>query len=278
MRVTPAARRVPLALILLVVPLAGCSDKASAQEIVVKASAATVDAGTAKIHQEISIKGGPAALPPITANGAMDFGARKAAMTTKVAGQTIGLVLDGTTIYQRIPALADQLGKPWLKVELDDLGELAGVQGLGELAQANSSDPSSTLAYLRGAGQVTELGREEVRGEATTHYRAVVDLERAARKSPAAQAKTLRQVADTLGTPSQPVDVWIDGDGRTRRMTQTIDYSKVKLPNIAPDELPTSMSIVVEYYDFGTGVSVDVPRSSEVSDFKDLLDRMGGSS
>jgi hypothetical protein len=199
-------------------------------------------------------------------------------MTTNVAGQTVEVILDGTTIYQRIPALADRLGKPWLKVELDDLGGLAGVQGLGDLAQANSSDPSSTLAYLRGAGKVTELGREEVRGEATTHYRAVVDLERAAQKSPAAQARTLRQVAETLGTASQPVDVWIDGDGRTRRMTQTIDYSKVKLPNVAKDELPTSMSILVEFYDFGTEVSVPVPRPSEVSNVKDLLDQMGGSS
>jgi hypothetical protein len=278
MRLSPAARGVPLALVLLIVPLAGCSDEASAQEIVVKASAATVDAGTAKIHQEISLSGGPAALPPTTATGAMDFGARKATMTTNVAGQTVEVILDGTTIYQRIPALADQLGKPWLKVELDDLGELAGVQGLGDLTQANSSDPSSTLAYLRGAGKVTELGGEEVRGEATTHYRAVVDLERAAQKSPAAQARTLRQVAETLGTASLPVDVWIDGDGRTRRMTQTIDYAKVKLPNVAKDELPTSMSILVEFYDFGTEVSVPVPRPSEVSNVKDLLDQIGGSS
>jgi hypothetical protein len=193
-------------------------------------------------------------------------------MSTKVAGQAVELILDGTTIYERIPALTDQLGTPWLKIDVSDIGELAGVQGLGDLTQASSSDPSSTLAYLRGAGEVTAVGSERVRGEDTTHYRAVVDFERAASTSPADQATTLRQVAKALGTRFQPIDVWIDGGGRTRRMTQTVDYSKATLPNVSKDQLPTSMSVLVEYYDFGTEVSVEVPRSGDVTDFKDLLD------
>jgi hypothetical protein len=55
-------------------------------------------------------------------------------------------------------------------------------------------------------------------------------------------------------------------------MTQTVDYSKATLPNVSKDQLPTSMSVLVEYYDFGTEVSVEVPRSGDVTDFKDLLD------
>jgi hypothetical protein len=257
------------------VALAGCGDKASAQEIVVKSSAATVDAGTAKVHEEISIRGGASAIPTTTVGGAMDFAAKRGALTTKVAGQNVDLVIDGTTLYERIPILADQLGTPWLKINLDDIGDLAGVQGLGNLVQSDSSDPSSTLAYLRGAGQVAEVGHEKVRGEDTTHYHAVVDLERAASASPAGQAKTLRQLAKVMGTRRQPVDVWIDGDGLVRRMTETVDYRKATFPNVPKDQLPTSMSVLVEYFDFGTEVSVDVPKASEVTDLKDLLGQAG---
>jgi hypothetical protein len=275
-----APSRVALVAVVLagLVALAGCGDKASAQEIVVKSSAATVDAGTAKVHEEISIKGGASAIPTTTVSGAMDFAAKRGSLTTEVAGQSVDLVIDGATLYERIPILADQLGTPWLKINLDDIGELAGVQGLGNLAQSNSSDPSSTLAYLRGAGQVAEVGHEEVRGEDTTHYRAVVDLERAAGASPADQAKTLRQLAKVMGTRRQPVDVWIDGDGLVRRMKETVDYRKATFPNVPKDKLPTSMSMLVEYYDFGTEVAVDVPKASEVTDLKDLLGQAGDAS
>ncbi|MCU1376165.1 MAG: hypothetical protein JWO68_3451 [Actinomycetia bacterium] len=275
-----APSRVVLVAVVLagLVGLASCGDKASGQEIVVKSSAATVDAGTAKVHEVISIKGGATALPEATVSGAVDFAAKRGALTTKVAGQRVDLVIDGTTLYERIPILADQLGTPWLKINLDDIGELAGVQGLGNLAQSSSSDPSSTLAYLRGAGQVAEVGHEKVRGEDTTHYHAVVDLERAASASPADQAKTLRQLAKVMGARRQPVDVWIDGDGLVRRMTETVDYRKATFPNVPKEQLPTSMSMLVEYFDFGTEVSVDVPKASEVTDIKDLLGRAGDAS
>jgi hypothetical protein len=261
------------------VALASCGGTANAQSVVLKSTDATVAAKTAKVYEKVTVEGASAsfALPDMTATGAVDLVGRKATMAMKVGGQDADLVMIGSVVYERIPALRAATGKQWLKIDLDTIGQAAGVEGLGSLAQSTSNDPGAALAYLRGAGSVEDAGHESVRGETTTHYKAVVDLEQAAGRAPEAQARTLRQVAKLLGVAKQPIDVWIDGDGRVRRLTETIDYTKANLPASVPKTaLPKRMTILVEYFDFGTPVSVEAPPASDVGDFSELLGQGGG--
>lgn len=79
------------------------------------------------------------------------------------------------------------------------------------------------------------MGREEVRGTETTHYRGVVNL-------------------GEMGAPPEydrfPLEVWIDDSGRTRRYSQ--------------QQLGSESTVVWEFYDFGISVDLVPPPPEKV--------------
>lgn len=237
----------------LVALTAACGDKTSATEIVRAAQAKTVEAGTARIDLRLeagSAQGGAAA-SAITGSGVFDFKARRGRLTIGLG--TPGLAVDdesnqaevvliGDTAYVKVKALEASLkGKQWFKV--------TGQAGGDVLA---NSDPAAALSSLRGqTGDVSTVGKEAVRGEATTHYRANVDLVVAAE----AQGASAAAVEKLKALPQRvvPLDVWVDGDGRARRLRMGVGGN-------AGD------TITVELYDFGTAVDVEPPPADQVSD------------
>jgi hypothetical protein len=251
--------------------IGGCGDDPDPQDVVAGSADATLDAGSARVHEVIETKGGPQA-GRATGDGAFDFHARRGSLTMAAAGQQVEVVVDGGDMYEQIPGLEQEVGTAWLHLDFDQLGEAAGVQDFSALLDSTSSDPTNQLGYLRGAGRVTERGTEDLRGVETTHYHAVIDYDAAAKAAPAKQAKVLRQVKELMGSDVQPVDVWIDGDGRTRRLVETIDFSKVHIPDGAdPSALPDEITMTLEYFDFGAKVDVHVPAADDVSELSDLL-------
>lgn len=250
--------------------------------MVTQAPAKTTAANTARISEVIEITpassgqtNGSASPSKVTGEGAMDFSNRRATLTLHVGGQSIDAVVSGTAIYEHVPQLVDKIaGKQWLKVDFDALGQAAGIQGLGNLAQSQSNDPTAGLQYLRGAsGTINKLGKEKVRGVDTTHYRATLDINKAAAAAPASVRATIRQISTTFGVTTVPVEAWIDGDGRARRIQETIDYSgatKTK-PNLPANSLPKRVQTTLEYYDFGAAVAATVPQPEQVVDLGELL-------
>jgi hypothetical protein len=266
----------------LVAPLASCGSGTTTLQVVTGAAVKTTAGRTARVAETVVITPGSSSAatpPPFVANGAMDFAARRARLSITVLGQDVTVIVDGTTIYENVPLLTGQLGgKPWLKIDLNEIGQAAGINGLGNLAQAQSSDPSQFLSYLRGvSGAITTVGHESVRGTATTHYRAVVDLTKAAGSSSPDVQKTIQQLGKVLGATTFPIDVWIDSAGRVRRQHQVFDYSHASFPNIPTSALPKSADITVEYFDFGVAVSAPLPPADQVTDLSQILGR-GGSS
>jgi hypothetical protein len=84
-------------------------------------------------------------------------------------------VADGTTMYLQMP-FAALMGAPsgWVSMDAEELG--VGAEAFG----AGAYDMRSALDALRGTtGEPEVVGTDEVRGVATTHYRATVDLARA---------------------------------------------------------------------------------------------------
>ena len=112
------------------------------------------------------------------------------------------------------------------------------------------------------------VGTEDVRGSATTHYRAVVDLNKAADQSPTAR-DAIKSTVKLLGSSSMPVDVWVDAQGRVRRMKYVVDLSKSKV-TASTASVPGSVTFTLELFDFGVPVQAVVPPADQVVDLSAL--------
>jgi hypothetical protein len=257
---------------------AACSSPSPAERVT-EAPTRTIAEGSARITQRIVVVAGGEGEgdePSVTtARGAVDFGKQEGTMTVTGGGEAFDVVIQGTTVYEHVPEVAAAAGREWIRIDLDRLAEAVGVEGLAELVQLQSIDPSAGLQYLRGASDsVRTVGKESIRGVRTTWYEATVDVEKAAAGAPAVQQRTIRSAKELFGISTIPTDVWIDGDGRVRRMKQSIDYSAAGSSERFPaGSLPKSMEVTVEFYDFGAPVSVTIPPAEEVADYAEILDR-----
>ena len=275
-------KRTAAAFIGLAFLLGACGEPSSESNplaVIALAADKTQEAGTARIWMDMEMDG-PTGLIKTTADGVMDMAAKQGEMSMEMdmadapAGTpdmgTIEAVLDGTVIYMKMPALAAQLppGKPWMSFDLAEAGEQMGID-IGALMQSGSSDPTQSLQYLRGAsGDVETVGEEVVRGVQTTHYRATVSFDKMIEQAPAELRPRLEPTVDVLrewvGRDELPIEVWIDDQGRMLRQKQDLEYTG------GPAE-GTSMAMVLEMYDFGVEVDVDVPPASQVTDIGELM-------
>lgn len=163
-----------------------------------------------------------------TMAGVFDTAHHTGAFTQResVAGHTISIAerLSGTTVYMRLPnqPALERLtgGKPWLKL---DFSRALGAFGLGGLP-TQSTNPAQFIDYLRAVGAKTkQVGTETIDGTPTTHYHAVVDLDKYPKLfAPARRAAAARGVStleSMTGTHTMPMDVWIDSHKLLRRMS-----------------------------------------------------------
>jgi hypothetical protein len=130
--------------------------------------------------------------------------------------------------FQRSWAAGEEPG-PWSRLPAPDAAdEEDGDDGL--LGGGFPGDPAALLGRVRDAARsFTEVGTEEVRGDAVTRYRAEVDRE---------------DVDGGLGLwpgedQSVSIDVWVDGEDRLRRLA--------------------AGGLTLELWDFGVPVEVAVP-------------------
>src|SRR5436305_3655499 len=212
----------------------------------VQASASTTaDSGTARVSATVKGTSGPL-VNGITLDGGFDFDSRRARLDvdpSKFGVPGVGkieAIVDysaGLIMYMKFPTQfsSEFGGKPWVKMDVGAFMKQAGFDvDLGALAQGQSNDPTSGLELLRGADTVVTVGTEDVRGTPTTHYRLVVNVDKAIAEAPADQRDALTKLQNLSTTHTFPLDVWLDGDGRVRRFQQTIDPSTIHLPANIP--------------------------------------------
>lgn len=247
----------------------GASSSTEVNLIAHSAETAT-NAGSARADYRMEItmgSGGPAM--GLTGDASFDFTAQAFAMTMDLDAPGTGgfrtemRFVDGV-MYMRMPT---DLGAPTPWISLD-IAAVAGEDVLAELTAG--SDVTQTLHYLRGAGEVNEVGREEVRGVPTTHYRADVDLGRAADLMPGDQRAqfeaAVEQFEAMAGRTSMPVDVWIDDAGLPRRMNYRIEMDGSAFSDQLPGDGSLAMSFSMDVYDYGELVSVGPPPPHLVTD------------
>ena len=157
----------------------------------------------------------------------------------------------------RTPALKTQLpkGKTWLRVDFEKEAAKLGIDFSGIL------DESQTLGPLqRGLVSTSRLGRETVAGKSTTHYRAIVDVHRAAAALPA-YAKQIRAIEKATGTRlgRTTQDVWVGTDGRIRRIRSST-------PTVVAGTAATSVQTMT-FRAYDVPVSIAAPPRAQVFDF-----------
>lgn len=197
----------------------------------------------------------------ITATGVGDFttGTARAeiALGEGAPGGTVSIVRTEAGVYARLPAGLPTVaaGKPWVSV---DAATLAGLtqMALGDLGAQITGAPLDALTYLRAvSGDVQVVGPDTTRGEPTTRYRGTIDPGKVADQLPAALQPKAGTAAAELGRPL-PTELWIDGQGRLRKLVVTAD---------------PAAAATVELWDFGVPVDVVAPPADQVADIGGLL-------
>jgi hypothetical protein len=125
-------------------------------------------------------------------------------------------------------------GRDWVALDLKRALRRGG-QDPAAVAGALALDPGAKIERLRGVQKVREVGRAEVAGEATTHYRG---------SEPKAGG----------------FDVWIDDRDRVRRLRQRSEVAG------APGVPRGEVGITLELSDFGADVAADTPAAQDTYD------------
>jgi len=167
-------------------------------------------------------------------------------------------------VYVNAPALSSLIpgGKTWVRLDLEQAAKNAGVD-LNQLIAQAAQNPENVLDLLRSAGSVQTVGTETVDGAETTHYKATVDLAKAAGLVGAPAEQAVQHLIDNCGPSTIPVDVWIGDDGYVRKLT--VDETVTANGESATVHLNLGLS------DYGTAVNVTAPPAGDTLDATDLV-------
>jgi hypothetical protein len=269
----------------------GATSEMSTLDLVLTSASRAADAKTARFEFTMSIPG-PNGPLNLIAKGASDSSVPLMGLDMDMAsiipgtppgGATVSTIFDGKAVYMRFPEeLAAGLpgGKVWARLDLATLSSQAGIDVAALTAQFNSSDPLANIALLTGAaGEITEVGTEDVRGVSTRHLKMTVDLQKASEQlaskisGPAAERlkAAVTQAATTVGVTTLPIEAWIDADGLPRRLSYEMDLSKAKVPGAEDAAATGTAKVSMEFYDFGKDVNVAIPPLDQTIDLADLL-------
>ncbi len=279
--------RLPRALVAAVVALAaalalgacgsssGGSSTASVAGPLANAAYATSHAGGA--HMALSARIEVGALPsPVTLSGSgfFNYSAREGSLSMTIAGlpanpvtgSSAGMeeLFKGTDVYVGSSLFAGKLpgGARWMKLDLARFGAAAGISPTQILG--GQSNPAQFLEYLKASGgSVQVVGQDTVRGVPTTHYHGTIDLKKAAavvteRAHNGALRKAFEEQVAKIGMTNMPVDVWVDSHHLVRRIVLAL--------SVPAGGQHVSMSMTIEFFQFGPTPAVSAPSASETFD------------
>jgi hypothetical protein len=201
--------------------------------------------GHALIHATVTVSDTPEGL---TETGSMVFeNDGRARGTLVVRGHSTGrrakvhVIADGTTSYtssDQLSALPE--GRKWVKVDFSSANSKSSLPAEG--------GPKEGLALLEQMDGAEEIGKEDVRGVATTRYRGTL---------PVSEKKVFG--VEVQVSPPQ-VEVWIDAPGRVRRMTVVI------VSSVEGEEGSTTTDLAMDFLDFGPVSEIELPKQDEIYD------------
>src|SRR5258708_11207037 len=160
-------------------------------------------------------------------------------------------------------------GRPWVQADVPTVEGLAGQQ-LGLPGLGGGLDFTGVPDWLRGvSGPVTTDGTSTIHGDITARYHADVDLTKAAADAPSASRAKLQQAAQAAGQ-TIPVDVWIDNQGRLRRLKASVDLSKLRARDGVTVNHTGTIATTLELWNFDTPGNVTPPPADQVRPLGDV--------
>lgn len=277
------------------VAVSGCGAEKAVGVDVAKAADATARKGTARVALTTRVQGAGLPAPVvIKASGVTALGASRGVVTfdlkplLALLGGTAGtagdleLRFDGGRLWARPPKLGSLTipgGKHWVALDLPQVAGALGLptKGLGALF---TLEPSAQLRAIRAAKGLKEVGKEDVAGVPTTHFRGTYTLGDLLKALPAAERADAQKGVDALnrlgggGTKLDapvPADLWVDAGGMTRRLVST-----AALP--AQGGQPAgSVRQQYELSDFGAPLDVAAPPQADTYDATDAVTSTLGS-
>jgi hypothetical protein len=241
------------------------------QNPIADAAQATREAPGVRMSFEMSAQG-PVPMT-MTGTGVMNGETQRAWLEFSAnvlsSGQDFSMteVVEHLDLYMRAPQITQELaGKSWLLIRAESfLGDLYQ-GGSGGIGAGMSANPAQQLETLESASDdVTVVGHEAVRAVDTTHYTAVIDMQRILDELRSDSSKLADLVEKTLDgvDGNETVDVWIDGDGLVRRLHSNIPMGPLG-----------TFTMGIDFTDYGIHPKIDVPPESDVYDATPLLDQI----
>lgn len=139
----------------------------------------------------------------------------------------------------------------WVRVETASLSD-------GNLVTGGATDPFAAAELLRGTRSATYVGETEVAGAQVRHYRGVADLTVAAKDASAGNGSALGAAAKGFATARVPFDVYLDDDGRIRKVRHRFSFVN------GQQEGTVAVASTTLLYDFGVAVDVRLPDDDDI--------------
>ncbi len=235
------------------------------------------DAGGARLAVTITADDGSGQPVTVTANGVFDQSNADITIDASSALAAAGLPDAGgpievrylqengdPVVYANAPALSTFIpgGMSWVRLDITQAAQNLGVQ-LNGLGAAATQNPAQALDLLRSIGSVETVGTETVDGASTTHYRATIDLTKAAANLGTDEQGLLNHLIANGAPNSIPVDVWIGDDGLVHKLTFNASAGS------------GSVALTLEISDYGTPVTVTAPPAGDTFDATGLVGMIG---
>jgi hypothetical protein len=149
---------------------------------------------------------------------------------------------------------SEALFEQYQQQNADDEGGMSSSHIIFGIPQPTVDD---YLDYLREDSEPERVGDEDVRGVPTTHYRGELNVRSRIETSLEAEgwaaANIERYLEDTEET-RQMMDVWVDSEGRARRVVTTDGTLDAEVGSVT----------TTEYFDFGLEIDIQAPPAAEV--------------
>lgn len=279
MRIRLGALLAALALAGIAVLASGCG---ASLDPVAQAATRTSSVSTLRFSMDLGLQlpTSPAAVH-LTASGAVDGAGKRLSLTmdfsrlAAISGDDrsvpgrMTLLLDGPSMYLSAPALTRALppGKTWARVDLDRAASALGTDVTA--LTSGQTDPRTSLAQLRKAGNVVRIGPQRVDGVPAVRYSVLLDTRAGLDRLHGALRREAEAALDRLeasGHRYVPADAWVDGDGYLRRFRVTMpDY-------LGPG---SSFTMSMDLFGFGSDVRIATPPAEAVEDVTDRLPSLG---
>lgn len=202
---------------------------------------ATEEQGSARIEIEFEFETG-SEITSSRSSGVIDFETDRALLevTFSIGGEerVVETVTEGMRVFERP---ADSPDAQWREVDIPP----------GASAGAPDSEPTKILRYIESvASEVINVGTEVRDGVPVTHYRAVLDPTKV-------YASQDLEAPEGLDVETEPMDVWVDEQGRVREATFAV--------TVTMDDYTRTMRGSLRFFDFGAPVDIELPEPGDVA-------------